>query len=437
MISVLSKPPNRITLEDISSLISEKVPEGAQIEFKECLPSRDGKSDPWSRGEKNIGDYAKNAILEEVVAFANAYGGALVLGIAEDSAQLPVAANVSPVPHCAELAARFKHVFRDRVEPQLPVLDVIPVQTEGDDGIIVFRAGKSRRAPHRVNHAKNLWKCPIRRSDRCEAMGMREIQDMTLNLARGTERMERRLHDRTRKFEDEFKSIQTPDDAFGFRVTAIPVDDDIRFESVYSGGALIQEVRPPAISTMRITANGSDHLRTIPSQYKLHPDDWRPILRGARAEADHILYDRRQQLAYLEIHCDGLLEYEFVANRLFLNDSKDRNKDILDNEIPVSMLHTILAWSRNVREQAYAPSAEFAIYVQIKLTALQMNVGVHNNIAVGEFGITQKKSDGFPIYSLRGPEEIESIVSLFERDFWNHLGREIGEQQGILEIVRL
>ena len=61
-----------------------------------------------------------------------------------------------------------------------------------------------------------------------------------------------------------------------------------------------------------------------------------------------------------------------------------------------------------------------------------MNVGAHNNIAVGEFGIAQKKSDGFPIYSLRGPEEIESIVSLFERDFWNHLGREIGEQQGIL-----
>ena len=49
----------------------------------EYLPLGDGKSNPSNRGEKYIGDYAKSEILEEVVAFANAYSGALVSGIAE------------------------------------------------------------------------------------------------------------------------------------------------------------------------------------------------------------------------------------------------------------------------------------------------------------------------------------------------------------------
>lgn len=46
MFSVLSRPSGRIGPEDISSLIFKKVPERVQIEFMECLPLRDGKSNP-------------------------------------------------------------------------------------------------------------------------------------------------------------------------------------------------------------------------------------------------------------------------------------------------------------------------------------------------------------------------------------------------------
>ena len=265
MVSVLSKPSDRIDLEDICSLISEQVPEGTQIEYKECLPSRDGRSDPWSRGEKTIGDYAMQEILDEVVAVANDYGGALVFGLAEDGTQPPVAARLSPVPNCADLAARFRHVFRDRVEPPLPMLEVAPVQTEGEQGTIVFRTARSRRGPHRVNRARNLWKCPIRRPDRCEAMGMREIYDMTLSLARGAERLQRRFHDRSRKFQDEFKKLQSPEDAFGIRVSAIPVGDDVRLESVFSAGRLIDALRPPEVGMTRITERESIRLRTTSS----------------------------------------------------------------------------------------------------------------------------------------------------------------------------
>ena len=92
MIAVLTKPADRIGPGDIQALIAENVPESAQIEFKESLPAGKGKADAWLNGDSGIGDHARNRILEEVVAFANAYGGALVLGIAEDGAKPPLAA---------------------------------------------------------------------------------------------------------------------------------------------------------------------------------------------------------------------------------------------------------------------------------------------------------------------------------------------------------
>ena len=289
------------------------MPESVQSEFKKSLPASKGKADAWLNGGSGIGDYARNRILEEVVAFSNAYGGALVLGIAEDGAKPPVAANVAPLPRCADLAERFRMVFRDCVEPQLPTLDIVPVPTDGDKGVIVFRTGRSRLGPHRVTPK---LVCPVRRADRCEALSMREIQDMTLNLARGTERLERRLRERSRKFEEEFNHLETPDDAFGFRMTAVPVGDETRFGSVYTGGNLIEELRPPEVEIGRGLNNRDSRLRTIRSLHAMHFHDWRPILRAARVEESHNRGRRVERYAYAEIHADGLLEWGFVSNRL-------------------------------------------------------------------------------------------------------------------------
>ena len=150
MILVLSKPRDEITISDIEYLIESQVPEGEQIEFKETLPAKgDGSPDPWISGG-NIGDRAKNVILEGAVAFANAHGGALLLGIKESESKPPTAADISPVPRCAELAERLKLIFRDRVEPPLPVLDIIAVPTKDESGVVIIRVGPlSERAPPR------------------------------------------------------------------------------------------------------------------------------------------------------------------------------------------------------------------------------------------------------------------------------------------------
>ena len=429
MASALTKPSDQIHSADIHSLITEEMPEGTQVEFKESLPVGKGGADPWIGGEERIGDRARNKILEEVVAFANAFGGTLVLGVAETGDKPPVAAGISPVPRCAKLAERFRMMFRDCVEPQLPSLDIQPVPTDGQDGVIVFRTSRSLYGPHRVRPTRV---CPIRRADRCEELSMREIQDMTLNLARGTERLEKRLQERAETFKHEFERLETPDDAFGFCLTAAPVGDEFRFDSVWSQGNLIEELRPPTVRVRRTVNSGVRELETI-HDFAMH---WRPMLRMARTDESRGFDKRIDWLAYAEAHADGLLEYGFIRSRC-VEMRGDKREVWLDTETPVSMLGRLLAWADRARQSAGAPGVEYAIQARFRVTAANVDVVSPHATLSSNVGIINRDFRDFPLYSLSVTENLNELVSLFERDFWNYLGKDFASAQGLLEIVEL
>ena len=115
MIPVLSKPADQVGISDLKELINSEVPESDQIEFKERLSTKGNSDDRWVTHRDRIGDRARNELLEEAVAFANAYGGALLLGIGESGNSPRVAARILPIPRCADLAERLKLKFRDCV----------------------------------------------------------------------------------------------------------------------------------------------------------------------------------------------------------------------------------------------------------------------------------------------------------------------------------
>ena len=206
MIDILTKPADQLGINDLQALIDSSVQEDERIDFKRDLSAETGQ-DPWYDGRK-LGKKAKIAILEGSVAFANAFGGALILGIDEKESQNgPGAANkISPIPRCENLASSLELIFRDCVEPHIPGLEIIPIKTQDEDdaGVVVIRVGRSRLAPHRVIPS---LVCPIRRSDRCEKMTMREIQDLVLNLARGTEKLDTLLTEQSERFEEEFRGL--------------------------------------------------------------------------------------------------------------------------------------------------------------------------------------------------------------------------------------
>ena len=427
MIEVLSKPVDLIDISDIKSLIASKVPEGEQVEFKESLSTKGGSADPWMNGTDKIGDRAKDVLLKEAVGFANAYGGAVLLGIRESEADPPAADRIVPIPRCAALAERLKLVFRDRVEPQLPRIDICGVPTKDKSGVVIIRVGQSRLAPHRVT---GTLVCPVRRADRCEEMSMREIQDMTLNVSRGLDRLERRLSERAERFRQEFERLETPEDAWGIRLTAAPVGDEIRIDRVFRQGSLAEEFDEPWHKVCDQQGDNKRQLKGLKSIDML-PNYWNPRLRAARAERNATPSNNLPYNSYRELHCDGLIELGFVSVRNY----GENHPLPLPPDLPVDMFANLAVWANHVRNQAHALTAQYALEVEIIVMGEQVGV-YYDNPDLYRSGppALQPGPTIFPRYPLGSPDGIPDLLILFHHDFWNSLGTDVGAEESTFSI---
>ena len=430
MIAILTKPSDQISLADINELTKRKVRESETLEFKETLPSQNQQPDPWMEGNGKIGRPAKKKILEESVAFANAYGGALVLGIVDHDG---AAKSISPIPRCEKLARCLEDVFMDSVRPQLPRSEIVAIRTHDDYGVLVIRVPKSHLAPHRVELTRE---CPVRRSDRCEHMTMREIQDMTLNLQRGLQRVDETLKRRSELFSKEFEYLPTPTNAFGVRLTAIPVfADAIRIPGLtLTNGQLDPDYELPSQDVIRRCSGRNDRHRLVgvPLCYFRHLSRWEPRLRAVRAEESGPAFLPDGAISfkgYRELHTNGLLELGFLSVKTDTN----KNRYTLHVELPVVEFANLVTWAHRVRAQAGAPATEYAIDVQIQATA-PCQVRNAQASRPQDLGTFLTGSINFPHYSLGEPEAFPDLVETFERDFWNAFHNEIGNRQGSLSI---
>ncbi|HYL32946.1 MAG TPA: ATP-binding protein [Stellaceae bacterium] len=220
MIAIFTKPIAAINAEDVSELVAQAWPEGYMIEFKKSLPNKKGGEDGWLAGTDQLGAYARDEVLSEVVAFANAQGGNLVLGIKETKEKPPRASAVSPLPRVGELARRFEDAGRSCIDPPLPRLQIHAVETEPDTGkgVVIFRVGPSRNAPHRLT---TTLQCYARHGSSTQRMTMRQIQDMSLNVSRGMAGIDATFADRHEKF---FAWTNCLQPRTALRATAVPLE---------------------------------------------------------------------------------------------------------------------------------------------------------------------------------------------------------------------
>ena len=295
------------------------------------------------------------------------------------------------------------------------------------DGVIVTRVGRSRLAPHRV---KTTRFCPVRRSDRCENMTMREIQDMTLNVARGLELLERKLSARAHRFRQEFERLQTPENAFGIRLTAAPVGEEIRISRVFHQGQLAEEFNEPWHNISHRTGSDERELSGLKLLHNRFPLYWRPRLRAARAESS---FNPADQLlnCYRELHCDGLVEVGLVSVGNF---SDGASPATLVPDWPLDVFANMAVWADNVRRKANAPTTEYALEFEIGVTGAAVPVA-RSTIFLSESPKLQPGFRTFPRYPMGDPSEILELLEQFYRDFWNFLGEDIGAEVGTFKIV--
>lgn len=428
MTGIQSKPIDQITAADITSLVTSRVPEGERMEFKRELPARGTSGgDPWMTRQKKIGRHAKDQILKEVVSFANAYGGVLVLGIEEDkNTTPPVAKTICSIPKCEELAERFRMIFRDRVEPKLPSCDIQGVVTgHADDGVVVFRIpGGSRLAPHRITET---WICPVRRWDRSEVMSMREIQDMTLNVARGLERLDNKLRGRAARFEHEFGRLTSPDSAYGIRITAVPVGDDIRISTICRPYfKLVEGLNTPSVTVTRhLPDRDPTVVHGLRNLHHVGQTGWDPQLRAARSRPPHDDLPDFTYHGYLELHCDGLVEFGWLS---VIQDSK---RELLFSDYALRELANVICWADALRRYADAGSAEYALEVAIHVEGEKLLVlpGSDSNwdasaLRRAHFGGELSRGvTPMPRYALDDVSDAPALLSRFEHDLCNAGGR--------------
>lgn len=220
--SVVDLDLAEIRWADVEALTEQKVAENSQLEFKKALSHPNGGVDGWYDG-RDVSRHARMEIANELVAFANAHGGTLVLGIDENRQKPPTATQIVPVPRVHDLAEKMRASIRGLVDPPISSFEVQAVATPDDEseGVILFRVGSSALAPHGVGTPPEAY---VRRGTDCAPMTMRDIQSRFWEARTTQERLEGVRQESRRRLQQVLSQIPSSESATTviFRCSAIP-----------------------------------------------------------------------------------------------------------------------------------------------------------------------------------------------------------------------
>jgi Putative DNA-binding domain len=413
-----------LTATDVDQLCADQAAEGTELEFKSDLPSKAGRgADPWHAGD-GIGEYARNEIAEEIIAFANTFGGIVCIGIDETADHPKRAQGPRPVPRAHELARRLRQAVHDIIDPPLPVLEAIGIEygTVAGAGIVILRVPPSRRRPHRHHVSKEVF---VRRADESARIPMREIQELTIQAASEAARVDILIKERREKSRDQtIEWLSTSHQPS---------------ESPWGGGAHFIGVPTTPIDLGRVV--GRRELVTVaptitarfPNQretacewpYWPNQHQWYPALRCILAEVQTAM---GRNIRY-SLQTNGICEISFRFK--------------LSGDFPgisvswlLAGLGFTLAWIERIRAEG-GIATEYALATEIFLQAmpaLLTEYGVRSYAEAG--GITLPIGfHEFPVASIGPTDEFARHLQRFDEDVWNLAGQDIQRNAPIFSIA--
>jgi hypothetical protein len=357
--------------------------------------------------------YARDRLFREVVAFANAQGGTLVLGIEQTRDEPPRASKIMPVPRIYDLASRMENAARACIEPIIPGLHVRGIPTgAGEEGVLIFRVAPSPFGPHRVASDGHAF---IRQGASSVQMTMRQIQDLTLDLARGADRLDALFVERATGFKNWLPHPNGEHAAV--RITALPLG---AFPGLPRFSANLDSKLPIKREHRVAQGDGQSNLPGPRFDYT------RPIVRGLRRHEDN----DNTRIDVLE---SGLID---LWNRQPLRSTQS---------FPPKDLHFYMNWLLGdylsvvelidrTRSLADVPDWEFAIEFALDISGATPPRAV--KIARGSFDVsTISLPVSFPRIPYRNRSERDRIINLFYDDLGDAAGDQRPAQPAPLRIL--
>ena len=249
---------------------------------------------------------------------------------------------------------------------------------------------------------------------------MEDTQSIT-DTEKSHKQLKKGMKKRSKRFIKELKNLESPDDACGIRMTAIPIKGAIKFDRVFQQGNIIGGLDIPPVAVIRKAGNETSHL-SFPEKFR--PPIWRPILRGARAQSDKVPSRTTFISSYREIHCDGFAEWGCAFDHS--NPPEKMETQPLFHDWVIAMFANMVAWSEQIRAQNPSPVEEYAIEVEICVFGSTVDVLLEQ---FSSLGILAPGSIKFPRYFLKSPDDVPTLLSQFYRDFWNCLGKDFDNEK--------
>ena len=136
------KPLDLLEELDIRALLDDEVPESKVIDYKRRLP---GPS-----------DLEKREFIRDVTSFANASGGHLVYGVAEENG-VPVRIPGLPGIDPDQEILRLDSMVQTGIAPRIPGISMRAVPLKGKRFVIVVRIPKSWASPHMITKGSSKF----------------------------------------------------------------------------------------------------------------------------------------------------------------------------------------------------------------------------------------------------------------------------------------
>jgi hypothetical protein len=268
MLDLQRKRSTEWTYDDLSRLIKLQLEESSWLELKRDLSS-DGSAKGW-RDKRQVHPKERDGLAKEIVAFANSYGGTVIVGIAETDDHPKRAREFGKsLPDVHDLAESLQNSLFARIDPSIAGLSVsaIPDGKEKGFGFLAITVPASNAAPHGIGLPSQAY---VRRENRSEPMSMRDLQNVFWESRMKIERIDKAIQLNKKRATE----AGVPGHV-GYSITAIPENEIYNYD-------IARSLKNGEIAQHATFREYNDYAAA--SEFPRNPYRWRPTDTGAEYE---------------------------------------------------------------------------------------------------------------------------------------------------------